>query len=298
MTTRPAIALDVHTHLVPVDPARLAAFDGVSWLADDGVMVIDGHRIGIKSLFRPADLIAWMDAHRIARALVSPPPPTYRPDLPADQALAWTRYLNHGLRGIAAASGGRLGALLHLPLEHPELLGDLLDEWNEGWAGVSLPAGGHPAIRYDDARLADLWRRLDDRHAFAFMHPGACGDLRLAEWYLENLVGNPYETAVAASHLVMAGVPGRHPNIRFCLAHAGGAFPMLCGRLERGYDTHRPGVDLETERPLQAARRFRADCIAHHPGALRLAREVFGDDHIVFGSDWPFPMGIADPSAA
>lgn len=291
------IALDVHTHLVPVDADRLAAFDGVTWLPADGAMLIDGHRLGLKSLFRPADLVAWMDRYGVTRALVSAPPPTYRPELGAEPALAWVRYLNTGLRDIAAASGGRLGALYHLPLEHPSLLPALLDELDDAWDGVALPAGGSPRIRYDDRALDPLWQRLDARAAFAFLHPGACGDTRLAEWYLENLVGNPYETAVAASHLVMAGVPARHPRIRFCLAHAGGAFPMLCGRLERGFDTRRPGIDLEVERPLQAARRFMADGICHHPAALRLAREVFGEDRVVFGSDWPFPMGIPEPAA-
>jgi aminocarboxymuconate-semialdehyde decarboxylase len=48
--------------------------------------------------------------------------------------------------------------------------------------------------------------------------------------------------------------------------------------------------------PLQAARRFYTDCIAHHPAALALARNVLGDDKVLFGSDWPFPMRIPEPS--
>jgi aminocarboxymuconate-semialdehyde decarboxylase len=31
---------------------------------------------------------------------------------------------------------------------------------------------------------------------------------------------------------------------------------------------------------------------------LKLAQDVFGADHVLFGSDWPFPMGIPDPSRA
>jgi aminocarboxymuconate-semialdehyde decarboxylase len=37
-----------------------------------------------------------------------------------------------------------------------------------------------------------------------------------------------------------------------------------------------------------------ADCIAHHPSALRLAQDIFGPDHVLFGSDWPFPMGLPE----
>ncbi|WP_164034092.1 amidohydrolase family protein, partial [Serratia marcescens] len=37
------------------------------------------------------------------------------------------------------------------------------------------------------------------------------------------------------------------------------------------------------------------DCIAHDAAGLRLAVEVFGPDRILFGSDWPFPMGLPKP---
>jgi len=134
---------------------------------------------------------------------------------------------------------------------------------------------------------------MNDREMFGFIHPGTCQDCRLAAFYMENLVGNPYETGIAATHLVMAGVPARYPKIRFCLAHAGGTFPALVGRLQHGFETRRPGLNLSVEHPLKAARRFFADGIAHHPGTLKLAKEVLGSDHIFFGSDWPFPMGLA-----
>lgn len=290
------IELDVHTHLIPVVHERLASFAGVEWKADDQALVIDGHRVGIRSLFQPGKLIEWMDKRGIKRALVSIPPPAYRQELASTESLEWVNYLNEELLAIASTSNGRLGALYYLPLEHPGLLELLLESFDDRYDGIALAAGGHPDIVYSAAHYQPLWRRLDARKSFVFLHPGACGDTRLASFYLENLVGNPYETGVAAAHLVMAGVPSCYPGIRFCLAHAGGVFPMLCGRMEQGFDTSRPGIDLEQERPLQAARRFWADCIAHHPGALRLAREVMGEDKVVFGSDWPFPMGIDDPS--
>jgi aminocarboxymuconate-semialdehyde decarboxylase len=290
------IDLDVHTHLIPVNAERLTGIPGVRWLPEEQAMVIDGHRVGIKSLFQPQKLIDWMDRRGVQRALVSVPPPTYRQDLPPSDSLAWVNYLNEELLAIASASNGRLGALYYLPLEHPGLIEPLLESFDARFEGIALAAGGHPDIVYSEAHYQPLWQWLEARKSFVFMHPGACGDARLAPFYLENLVGNPYETGVAAAHLVMAGIPSRYPGIRFCLAHAGGVFPMLCGRMEQGFTTSRPGVDLEQERPLQAARRFWADCIAHHPGALRLAREVMGEDKVVFGSDWPFPMGIDDPS--
>jgi len=292
------IELDVHAHLAPVHANRLRSFEGVAWDEATKRLTVDGHVVGAKDLFHPERLLARMDKDGVRRALVSIPPPLYRQHLESDDALDWVRYLNAALREIAAASEGRLGALFYIPLEHPPLFPELQRDFAQGgFEGVALAAGGHPGIVYSIEELESLWAWLDSVSAFVFVHPGTCADGRLAKFYLENLVGNPVETGVAAAHLVMRGVPSRYPRIRFCLAHGGGIFSSLLGRLERGFQTERPGVDLSVERPLQAARRFYVDDIAHHPGTLALARELFGEDHVLHGSDWPFPMGWSGEAA-
>lgn len=293
-----SIPLDVHAHLAPILPERLATLPGARWLPEAPALELDGHRVGMADLFHPDRLLAWMASNRVQRARVSIPPPLYRQHLDADAALQWARYVNEGLLQACDAHPGRLRALLHLPLEHPDACTRLLDEYaGRGAVGVALAAGGaQQKVLYSDPVLDALWARLDALQAFVFLHPGACADGRLAPFYLENLVGNPVETGVAAAHLVMAGVPARHPRIRFCLAHAGGVFACLCGRLARGVLTRRPGVPTEVEPPLAAARRMSADGIAHHGATLALAREVFGEERVFFGSDWPFPMGVPQPS--
>jgi len=285
------VPLDVHAHLIPIQPDQLAKFADVEWKVQENILVLDGRSLGIKKLFQPEQLILWMDQRDIARALVSVPPPVYRQHLEQNQAIAWVRYLNEELLTVTQPYRQRLGALYYLPLEHPDALETVIEKFDERYEGIALAAGGHPNIVYSAKHYIPLWEWMNQKNLFVFMHPGTCSDPRLAAFYLENLVGNPYETGVAATHLVMAGIPARYPNIRFCLAHAGGIFPAICGRLEKGFETKRPGVDMQVERPLQAARRFWCDCIAHHPSSLRLARDVFGQDKVLFGSDWPFPMG-------
>ena len=294
------IDVDVHAHLAPIDAGRLAAMAGVEWSPADQRLVLDGHVIGMKDLFFPERLLAWMDAQGIRRSLVSIPPPLYRQGLSLDDARVWTRYVNEALLDTVRRHPGRLEALFYVPLEHPELVDELMPAYRAGaYAGVALAAGGHPGIVYSRAEYHRLWAVLNECKSFVFIHPGACDDPRLAPFYLENLVGNPYETGVAASHMVMAGIPGKYADIRFCLAHAGGVFPCLCGRLQRGFLTRRPGVDVDgVEMPLQAARRFYVDGIAHDEAALALAKDIFGEDHVLYGSDWPFPMGLKEVDRA
>lgn len=288
------IALDVHAHLIPVG-APLASVPGVSWEAASEKLVIDGHPIGIKALFHPEALIAWMDEQQVERAWISAPPPTYRPGLEEAQAEAWSRLLNDGLAAIAAAHPDRLAPLYHLPVAHPELATRIVRERSAaGEARFSMPTG-EPGLMLSDAAHAPLWRALDDVSAFVFLHPGEGCDGRLDPFYLHNLLGNPSETAVAAGHLVFAGVLERHPRITICLAHAGGTVPAAAGRWQRGFGTGRPGVDTQVEAPAKALRRFCVDCIAHDDTLLDLAASVFGEERIVFGSDWPFPMGVIKP---
>jgi len=129
------------------------------------------------------------------------------------------------------------------------------------------------------------------------LHPGEADDARLDAFYLHNLLGNPTETAIAASHLVLSGALERHPLMTICLAHAGGTSPIVASRLQRGFETKRPGMDLQLEPPLQSFKRLWCDSIAHGTASLALAATIFGNDHVVFGSDWPFPMGLLEPES-
>jgi aminocarboxymuconate-semialdehyde decarboxylase len=289
------IALDVHAHQIPIVPDRLDAIADV--VLRDGVLEIDGHPVRIAQLYEPEALVAWMERHGVGRALVSAPPPTYRPQLDAAAARLWTTYLNDGLQALCGARVDRLTPALHLPTNNPEIAIETAQRAADAGARYfSMPAQPAGDLAFSDPVFEPLWLALDRLEAFVFVHPGACCDGRLKAFYLENLLGNPYETAVAAAHLVFGGVLDRFPRIRFCLAHGGGATAAMAGRWQRGFDTARPGIDPGRTPPRAALSRFFVDSIVHDDDALRLVAAVFGPDKIVFGSDWPFPMGLPDPA--
>jgi aminocarboxymuconate-semialdehyde decarboxylase len=290
-------AVDVHVHLAPIDPARLERLSGVR--LRDGRLEVDGEVVAVDDLYRPDRLLAWLDDHDLDIALISAPPPLYRPQLEEAEARHWVDYLNDGLAAIAARHPDRLRVLAHLPPEHPRLaLAQAHARRGGCYTGFSMAAGGEHARVCSDPDLRPLWQALDEAGSFVFLHPGACADGRLRAFYAANLLGNPYETTVAAAHLVFGGVIEEHPRIAFCLAHCGGAVAALAGRWQRGFDTARPGVDTGRAPPAEILKRFYVDCIAHDPGLIALAGQVFGADRIVFGSDWPFPMGLPEPDAA
>jgi len=288
------ILLDVHAHLIPVVEDRLAAIEGVSW--DGEAMIIDGHKVGMKPIFKPEALKKWMSENKVEHAFISAPPPLYRQQLRGDEARAWAAYINDGLDAIAAASDGTLSALVHLPTEDPETAIAIARDYTaRGHNLFAMPAGTGDERTLGMAEFEPLWQVLDAAGAFVFFHPGECGDGRLKSFYLTNLLGNPYESTVALGHLIFAGVLERYPNIMPCFAHGGGLLPMVAGRFERGFDTARPGVDTSRAAPSKVIPGIYVDCICHSEAAAIHAEATFGGERVVFGSDWPFPMGLVEP---
>ncbi|WP_374446693.1 amidohydrolase family protein [Stella sp.] len=294
-----AIALDVHAHIAPVLPDRIAALPGIEWDPAAPKLVIDGAPLAAPSVFRPEALVRWMDERGVGRAWISIPPPLYRLGLDEAASRVWHDYVNDGLAAMAGRFPDRLSPLFHLPIQHPGLAARIVAEKvAAGHVRFAAAAGSatHGSI-LSDAAYEPLWVALDGAAGFLFLHPTKGCDGRLDPFFLHNLLGGPGETALAAAHLAMSGIMDRHRRMRVCLAHGGGTAPAVAGRLTRGQTVRRPGAYVGARPADEAFRGFCADCITHSAPALELAAAVFGEDRILFGSDWPFSMGLPDPEA-
>lgn len=141
-----------------------------------------------------------------------------------------------------------------------------------------------------------IFETCERRRLPVLLHPhNVLAADRLRPFYLTNLIGNPVETAVAASHFIFGGVLDRFPKLQVVLPHAGGAFPYLAGRLQRGQKV-RPEARGGAKKPvLSYLRRFTYDTISHDPNALRWLVKTVGADRVCVGSDYCFDMGYDRP---
>lgn len=287
-----APSVDVHAHLAPVlDAAELA---GLGLTSEHGRYALDGAPLGPVALYDPNRLGAHLDAQDLDEAFVSAPPPFFRQGLPETEAERWVDAVNEGIVR-ACADDPRMRPLLYLPLDHPALAARVLRRhMADGAAGWTGAAGGG-SVALDSPACSELWSLLAADGRPLLLHPAESPDERLRAHYLHNLLGNPVETAVAAAQLVLGGVLDAHPQLVLVLAHCGGAVPSVAARWQRGMDTARPGVDTSLRPVSESLRLLYADCLTHDPANIDLARHVFGDDRLVLGSDWPFPMGLEDP---
>ncbi len=110
--------------------------------------------------------------------------------------------------------------------------------------------------------------------------------------------GWPYETTVAMSRLVFAGLFDRHPKLKIVTHHLGGGMiPYFDGRIGPGMDVlgsrtideDYSKVLSSLKRPhLEYFREFYADtAMFGGKNGLPCGIEFFGADHVVFATDAP-----------
>ena len=303
--TRPA-AVDIHAHFVPEGYLRLIETEGEPHgvrlrHGPDGPVIMVGHiPFGpISPRYHDLDLrLRAMDTQGVTvHALSLMPPMVYW----ADEALGvrLARLVNEAMAEAARAHPGRLVGLATLPMQAPEAsVAEAERAVRElGCRGVYL--GTNVRGRdLDDPAFLPVFEKIAALGLPIFLHPiNVLGGERLGQYYLHNLLGNPFDTAVAAARLVYGGVLDRFPALRVCLPHAGGALPYLLGRLDRGHAV-RPECRHLPRPPSAYLPHFFFDTISHAPEALRYLISVAGADRVMLGSDYCFDMGYDDPVGA
>ena len=293
MTTHDALGgWDVHTHIIP--PAVVAAGEKgrFGMRADPKALHICAHGVPLHPLSNVGALVDRVKSDRLDGAIVSVPPPLFRPDLSTADRAGYADLVNDGLLNACRAHEPYLRPFAYLPLEDPELAIEIASRLDGHWAGV-VAGTELGVLSYASPRYDTLWQTLSDAKLPLFIHPGSSPDARLDPFYLSNLLGNPVETTIAAANLIFAGVMHRYPGLKVILAHGGGCVAALCGRWQQGAVTSRPGIPKLELQPRDAVRRFYVDSLVHSPAFLAAIIDIVGDDRILLGSDWPFPMGAA-----
>ena len=297
-------AIDVHAHWYPqawLDLVRdEGAPHGVEWqeIAGKGPQFKVGYLATGPAGPAFVDLDARlhaMDAQGVqVHALSLSQPMTYWADRALGERLA--AVYNEAVARAHESHPRRLIGLATLPMQAPDLAAREVDR------AAALPGvrGFYVATHVLDKDLSDesffaVYERIEATGLPLFLHPVfVIGQERLDRHYLTNLLGNPFESAIAAAHLIFGGVLDRFPKLDVVLPHAGGAFPWLVGRLNRGWEKR---ADLKhiAHPPTAYLRRFHYDTIGYSDQVLDYLVRHVGADRILMGSDYCFPIAYEQP---
>jgi aminocarboxymuconate-semialdehyde decarboxylase len=188
--------------------------------------------------------------------------------------------------------------LAMLPMQAPELALKELDRCAKlpGMRGLYVATNINGAD-LDEKRFWDVYAKAEELGWTMYLHPvDTIGRERTTRYYLKNLLGNPYDTGVAAASLIFGGVMDAFPKLEVNLPHAGGTFPWLIGRLDHGTKM-RPELKHMQRMPSEYLRRFSYDTIGHNDRINSNLVRLVGADRVLLGSDYCFDMGLTDPVA-
>jgi len=301
-----ARVIDMHNHMIAPEVAAFLEREGERYATR--LIERDGKRFFLiqDSALRPfTDKISLpearlgdMDAEGVDIQAVSCVPFLMYPEVTPELGLAIAQVNNDALATACARHPERFVPLASVPLQDPPAAARELERMAKlGVRGVEIPAHVQ-GQGLDEPQFAVFWEAVESLGVVACIHPfEAVPRGPLARYGLGLLVGNLYDTGLAASLLIYGGVLERHPNLRVILYHAGGALPSLLGRLDMG---HRLIPDCQSAIPRPPSSYITQlffDIIAHNRDMLRYLVGTYGAEHLVVGSDYPLPAGLAHPVA-
>jgi len=201
--------------------------------------------------------------------------------------------VNDEFREALDTRGRHFTALATLPLNDPHAA---LDEFRRATGQLGLRGAmlfsNINGVALSDQRFWPIYEAANDIGAVLYIHPAHPVNVdMMQEYWLMPLVGFLFDTTLAAASLVFAGVPERFPKIRWALCHLGGAIPYLAERLDRGFHAFRDCRANIQREPSTYLKEFYYDTVNFNQGALKLAIEFTGADHVLAGSDYPHQIG-------
>ncbi|HEY3055546.1 MAG TPA: amidohydrolase family protein [Thermoanaerobaculia bacterium] len=208
-------------------------------------------------------------------------------------AVRLARLVNDGFAEIVNSHRGRYVAMATLPLSDPQASAKELERACRQlrFAGAMVFSNIN-GVALSDQRFWPVWETANDLGAVIHIHPTSpVGVEAMKEFWLMPLVGFPLDTTLAAASLVFSGVVSRFPRIKWVLGHLGGAIPYIVERLDRGFLAFKECRANIDRLPSSYLKEFYYDSVNFDVGALRLAIEFAGADHILAGSDYPHQIG-------
>lgn len=301
--------VDLHAHAIVPDALAEMAASHPDW---GPVLVEDAGRKYLKypgrerlgplpdAIFDSELRLAEMAAQRVDRQVIAIPPPNFHYHIGGDAGIDFARIQNDHLLALCETNPDRFHAFATLPLQDIEAS---LSEV-ERIADFSLVRGIQMGTNIngrevDDPAMDAIWAAMERHDLPVWFHPdqrSIAGADRLSDYYLQNFIGLPLESTIAAARLIFGGVMARFPRLRFGFVHGGGFAPYQIGRFDHGWGVRpEPKAHLQDTKPSDLYRRFYIDSLTHDPASLELLGRRIGWDQVVLGSDYPFDMAAPDP---
>jgi aminocarboxymuconate-semialdehyde decarboxylase len=212
----------------------------------------------------------------------------------SEVSLQAARIMNDDMAAARTAYPGRIEWLASLPWQYPDLaIAELERATAAGAIGVMVLANidGKPLT---DPAFEPVWRAIDAKSLPVLVHPTAppgVGAMDMQRFQLTASIGFTFDTSLAIARMIYDGFFERYRRVKIIAAHGGGALPYLVSRMDQCFDNIPACREKISIRPSEFMSSIFADAVVFTPGVLALCVDAFGDDNVLYGSDYPHTIG-------
>ena len=155
----------------------------------------------------------------------------------------------------------------------------------------------------DDQTLDPFWEYVQSRDSAIFLHPPITPTwLPLSDTYpMQEMLYRPFDVMTTVTRMIFSGLFDRYPRLKMVIPFAGSGIMNLLGRLDYSYRTsstgaltgrtslsqHMPGFYMGKNLYVELGLSF-------SPTTVQQAIQVFGSDHVLFGTDYPAVLPLEE----
>ncbi|GAA6205116.1 amidohydrolase family protein [Thalassotalea sp. SU-HH00458] len=299
--------IDIHSHFFPKTwPNLQEKFGGDDWpwlkhLPSKGedfdkAMLMKGNKE-----FRPIYSACWdadvrlqqMNEHGLEQQIISATPILFAYEKPIEQALYCAQFFNDAALEICQQGKGRLFAMAQVPLQDIDVAcKEASRAMNTGHVGIQI--GNHVGEKnMDDEGVLTFLQHCAGEGIPVFVHPwDMMASERTKNYMMGWTVGMPAETQLSIVSMILGGGFDQvSETLKICFAHGGGAFAFLLGRLENAWHFRDIARGKSQFPPSHYLDRFYLDTAVFDHDALDLLVKKMTTNKLMFGTDYPFPLG-------
>jgi aminocarboxymuconate-semialdehyde decarboxylase len=296
--------IDLHSHFFPVEALQNPG----KYEEHKPKLVFDKERLSVTSQigFRPAlgpgayDPVARikaLDSMSIDLQAISPSPILlFYWEEPA-VAAHFSRKQNEAIQEVVRKHPERFVGFGSVPLQNVEESIAIAREAKAmGLKGLEIgnAVGDKPL---DDPSFEPFFSAAQELDMLLFVHPlegGLDADDPLSP-VLGNVLQFTFRTTMMVERMILKGMLGKYPNLRFCLSHGGGLIAFNIWRLDHSYSLRPELKKIVSARPSEYLKKLYFDSIVHSAAALQYLVAIVGADRVVIGTDYPMAMGDFEP---
>ena len=299
-----SVTVDVHAHVAVPEAAKfvephldwstipLAHFASAETKALNAKQEAD-----IRSHAGAEQRLADLDAMGIDVQMIAPPPPQCYYTVPLEIAVKAAQIVNDGVAAFCAKKPDRFKGFGTVPMPDGNEAARELERCVKqlGFTGVQVITNV-AGKELSDPAFAPFWKKAEELGVLVMSHPNGFTEAkRFERFYFNNVVGNPLETTIALHYLIFDGVLERHPKLKIFAVHGGGYLGAYSGRIDHAWGARSDSHGSLPAPPTSYLKRVYVDTVVFTPNQLAELVRVFGADHVMLGTDYPYDMAEFDP---